>query len=160
MSSDTTFIIRPGTTMPPQTDIQPAYGVPVVQPKYGVVISTEPQVQPAYGVPIVQPKYGVQIGTDIDITYAQLEENIKSLDESIKALSTSWEAGVKNDIMTIENSWAGADCEAYTKKLKNMDGKVQNTIAALTLLKQTYEQARDMVKESQSKTVNSIEGIE
>ena len=133
--------------------VQPAYGVPVSQPKYGTVT-----VQPAYGVPISQPKYGVQL-TDINITYSQLEENISTLKKSISTLKSSWDGETKKNLATINNSWAGADCAQYTQKLSKMDTKVQNTIAALELLCSTYEQARDMVKDNQAKTISSIDSI-
>lgn len=158
-----------------------AYGN-LTQPKYGVIISHQPQtkygvvidhgpVQPAYGVVIphtpigpVQPAYGVVPiaplpGEDLNITYNQLEENIATLKKSISKLKQSWEVETKRNLNTLDNSWVGQDCASYTAKLNNMDKKVENTIAALELLCSTYEQARDMVKDSQSKTISSIESI-
>jgi len=147
---------------------QPKYGVIIshqhAQPKYGVMIQHGP-IQPAYGVvsihpPMVQPKYGVTVpGQDLNITYNQLEENIATLKQSISKLKQSWEVETKRNLNTLDNSWVGQDCASYTAKLKNMDTKVVNTIAALELLCSTYEQARDMVKDSQSKTISSIESI-
>lgn len=144
---------------------QPKYGVMIShqpQTKYGVVIDHGP-VQPAYGVvPVhpVQPAYGVVWpGQDLNITYNQLEENIATLKKSISKLKQSWEVETKRNLNTLDNSWVGQDCASYTAKLNNMDKKVENTIAALELLCSTYEQARDMVKDSQSKTISSIESI-
>ena len=145
--------------------VQPKYGVqidPVVQPKYGVQI--DPIVQPKYGVvtPIVQPAYGVQIqpGSDIDITYSQIEENISSLKKTISSLKKAWVDESKKNITKLQNSWAGADCSAYTAKLSKMDTKVNNSISALELLCSTYEQARDMLKETQGKSLSAINNIE
>ena len=148
---------------------QPKYGVAIshqLQPKYGVIIHQGP-VQPAYGVVVphtpigpVQPAYGVVWpGQDLNITYNQLEENIATLKKSISSLKQSWEVETKRNLNTLDNSWVGQDCASYTAKLNNMDKKVENTIAALELLCSTYEQARDMVKDSQSKTISSIESI-
>ena len=123
------------------------------QLKYGV-----PVVQPAYGVPVVQPKYGVIYDPTIDITYDQLEENISTLKKSISTLKDAWTNQTKKNIATLDNSWVGPDCAAYTAKLKGMDTKVENTISALELLCSTYEKARDMVSESQKAAVSSIEG--
>jgi len=144
--------------------VQPKYGVvvePIVQPKYGVVV--EPIVQPKYGVvvePIVQPKYGVVVQPDIDITYTQIEENIATLKKTINSLKNTWEVESKKNITRLQNSWAGEDCKAYTSKLTKMDTKVSNTISALELLCSTYEQARDMIKETQGKTISAINNVE
>ena len=128
-----------------------------VQPAYGVVIPHTPigPVQPAYGVVPIAPLPG----EDLNITYNQLEENIATLKKSISKLKQSWEVETKRNLNTLDNSWVGQDCASYTAKLNNMDKKVENTIAALELLCSTYEQARDMVKDSQSKTISSIESI-
>ena len=153
-------VIQPkyGVTCPPG-EVQPAYGVPVIQPKYGVTCPTG-ELQPAYGVPVIQPKYGVTCGgQDLNITFSQLEENIATLKKAISSLRNSWDVETKKNINTLNGSWVGADCAEYTNKLSNMDKKVQNTISALELLCSTYEQARDMVKESQANAISSIRGI-
>lgn len=98
----------------------------------------------------------VNAGADINITYSQLEENIESLRNAINTLKSSWNDETKSNISIINGSWAGTDCSEYTKKLSNMDTKVQNTISALELLCSTYEKARNMVKDNQTKTVTSI----
>lgn len=103
------------------------------------------------------PAYdAITTGSDINITYSQLEENISTLKEAINTLKNSWNGETKNNISIINESWAGTDCAEYTKKLSNMDTKVQNTILALELLCNTYEKARDMVKDNQAKTVSEI----
>ena len=148
------------------------YGViptPVSEPvvaKYGVVPTpvSEPVVA-KYGViptPVSEPvvaKYGVVPTTDINITYKQLEENISSLKEAISGLKSSWQDGTKDTLNRIQNSWVGEDCAAYTSKLTGMDKKVNNTISALELLCNAYEDARGMVKDNQSKTISSINSI-
>lgn len=135
---------------------QPKYGVSIApihaQPKYGVVVRP-PIVQPAYGVQVVH------VPQDISITFDQLEENIAILKRSIATLKNSWNNETKRNINTLNNSWVGPDCASYTSKLTNMDSKVQNTIAALELLCSTYEQARDMVKDNQSKTLSEINAM-
>ena len=134
----------------------------LVQAKYGVHVGS--MVQAKYGVMINPPqnivKYGVYIpGNDLFITFDQLEENIATLKKSISTLRNSWEGETKRNISILDNSWVGPDCASYTSKLSSMDTKVANTIAALELLCSTYEQARDMVKENQKKTLSSIESI-
>ena len=141
--------------------IQPAYGVvttvaaePVVQAAYGVippVVASEPEVQPAYGV--VTPV----IGTDINISYEELEECISRLKKTINTLKSSWTNGSKKQIARIKQSWVGADCEAYTKKLENMDTKVNNSISALELLCETYEKAKDLIADNQKSTTAAID---
>ena len=170
--SDKRIVVQPKYGVQIDPVVQPKYGVqidPIVQPKYGVVT---PIVQPAYGVqiqpkygvvtPIVQPAYGVQIqpGSDIDITYSQIEENISSLKKTISSLKKAWVDESKKNITKLQNSWAGADCSAYTAKLSKMDTKVNNSISALELLCSTYEQARDMLKETQGKSLSAINNIE
>ncbi len=150
------------------SDIQEKYGTPLVIPQkitfeqeaYGVPIST---VQPAYGVvtvpPIstVQPAYGViTVPTDINITYDQLEDMITNLRKSINTMKDTWNGGTRQNIAKLESSWVGKDCVAYTEKLNKMHSKVQKTIQALELLCNTYEKARDMVKDSQDKTSAAI----
>ena len=137
-----------------------------IQPAYGVVtaVFTEP-VQPAYGVvtPVigpVQPAYGVVtpvIGTDINISYEELEECISRLKKTINTLKSSWTNGSKKQIARIKQSWVGADCEAYTKKLENMDTKVNNSISALELLCETYEKAQDLIADNQKSTTAAID---
>ena len=148
--------------------VQPKYGVVInpnkIQAKYGVMIDPTGVVQPKYGAnPPIQAKYGVvvppQSGQDLDITYKQLEENIATLKKSIASLKNAWETETKKNLTKLDNSWVGDDCASYTSKLTNMDKKVTNTIAALELLCSTYEQARDMVKESQLKAISKIDSI-
>ena len=152
-----------GTSCTTTTLVQPKYGTScttttLVQPKYGTSCV---QVQPAYGVQVVQPKYGTSCTyTDLNITYAQVEENISKLKKAVNTLKNTWDGETKANLQTINNSWAGEDCSAYTQKLSKMDSKVQNTISALDLLRTTYEQARDMVKESQQSSISSISKLE
>ena len=120
-------------------------------------IKSEPLVKVESQSLVAPPAYNaINTGSDINITYSQLEENITTLREAINTLKSSWNGETKNNISIINGSWAGTDCAEYTKKLSNMDTKVQNTISALELLCNTYEQARDMVKDNQAKTVSSI----
>ena len=93
------------------------------------------------------------------VQWYKLEENIATLKKSISTLRNSWDGETKRNISILDNSWVGPDCASYTSKLSSMDKKVANTIAALELLCSTYEQARDMVKENQKKTLSSIESI-
>ncbi len=127
---------------------QPAYGV-----KPTPIWTIQPQVK--YGV--VSPGGGS--GTTINMKYEELEENIKTLKSAISTLRDSWTNETKKNLQTLENSWVGADCSAYTSRLSNMDNKVQKTIQALELLCTTYEKARDMVKETQEKALSSINGM-
>ncbi len=156
------------------TGVQLKYGpMPApIQEKYGVIISPTPiqlkygpmptPIQEKYGVIIsptpIQLKYGPMPspGADIDITYSKIEENISTLKKTINSLKTSWASESKKNISRLQNSWVGADCEAYTKKLSKMDTKVSKTISALELLCSTYEQARDMLKDTQGKTTSAI----
>ena len=160
----------------------------VVQAKYGVLIGPDTEmlhIQPAYGIhwhEEIQPKYGTLItpsittptpttivtpgvtpisgsGVNIDITYSELEANISTLKKSIETLRSSWEGETKRNIDTLNNSWVGPDCATYTRKLTNMDTKVQKTISALELLCSTYEKARDMIKDSQSQIASSINNM-
>ena len=133
--------------------VQPAYGVPTAQPAYGVIPIVEPTpvVQPAYGVPVTGPL------TDINITYDQLEDMITTLRKATSTLKDSWTRETSKNLSTLENSWVGNDCRAYTNRVRKMDGKVQNTIEALDLLASTYEKARDMVQENQKNTMAAIQ---
>ena len=154
---------------------QPLYAVkdpeptPIAQPLYAVKDpKPTPIAQPLYAVkdpeptPVSQPLYAVKnpgTGMDISITYAQLEENISTLKNSIAKLKDSWNSEIRKDVSVLDNSWVGEDCVAYTSKLTKMDSKVQKTISALELLCSTYEQARDMVKENQSNIITSISNM-
>ena len=102
----------------------------------------------------------VTSGPDINITYSQLEENISLLKNSISSLKSSWNDGTKKNLDTLDNSWVGPDCAEYTSKLNKMDKKVQNTISALELLCSAYEEARDMMKDSQRNVLTSINNID
>jgi len=152
---------------------QPAYGtVPISQPAYGTV----PISQPAYGtvpisqpvyqtVPISQPKYGTSCTTtttytDLNITYAQVQDNISKLKKAVSSLRSTWDEETKHNLTMINSSWAGDDCSAYTQKILKMDSKVQNTISALDLLRSTYEQAISQVQQSQQSSLSSINKLE
>ena len=67
---------------------------------------------------------------------------------------------LKNVVMRYDESvylkFTKALTSALTKKLSKMDSKVQNTISALDLLRSTYEQAINQVKESQQTSLTSI----
>ena len=102
---------------------------------------------------------GTTGGMDLNITYNQLEENIATLKNSISKLKDSWSNETQKNIATLDNSWVGEDCTAYTSKLTSMDNKVQKTISALELLCSTYEKARDMIKDNQSSVMASIDNL-
>ena len=122
---------------------------------------------PVYDAKKIAPLYGTQPKpvthasptADINITYEQLQENISALKKSISTLKSSWDQETKRNIDTINNSWAGNDCSAYTTKLSQMDGKVQNTIQALELLCSTYEKARDMIAQSQRNVSGAVNNL-
>ena len=133
-------------------DIQEKYGVVFDQPAYGVVLT--PPVQPAYGVRIPTQD------SDINITYGQLEDMIATLKKAISTMKETWDAGTRSNVAKLDASWVGKDCAAYTARLNKMNNKVQRTIQALELLCSTYEKARDMVKENQSKTTAAIYNID
>ena len=131
----------------------------IQQAKYGVHIV---DAQPAYGaqVPYIPQPQSPVTTPDLNITYSQLEENIASLNKAISTLTQSWDVQTKKNIDTLNNSWVGADCEAYTKKVLSMDKRVKNAITALKLLRDTYVKAKDMVSETQTSTLKSINSIE
>ena len=137
---------------PDDTDI-------VIQAKYGALPVIHTSIPVLYGPVPATPSSPSSPSSDINITYAQLEENINTLKKSISTLKSSWNQETKRNINTINNSWAGKDCEAYTAKLTKMDGKVQNTIQALELLCNTYEKARDMIQSSQKAVSGSINNL-
>lgn len=142
---------------------QPAYGVqpPVyAQPAYGV----QPPVyaQPAYGVqpPVFgQPAYGVQLA-DLSISADEMRENIATLDSAIKTLNNAWEKETESLTKQLSSSWAGKDCSEYITKLSKMDKKVENSIKALELLKNTYQKALDLILEKQKNSVDAITNVE
>ena len=142
--------------------VQEKYGPAPVQLKYGpapVQLKYGPApIQEKYGPAPVQLKYGPAPSSSVDInmTYSGIEEIIATLKKTINSLKSSWESESKTNITKLQNSWAGKDCEAYTSKIMKMDTKVSNTIAALELLCSTYEQTRDMMKATQSKTTSAI----
>ena len=96
---------------------------------------------------------------DLKVTYSELEENINILKKAIEKLKNSWQGETKKNLSKIESSWIGEDCKEYVTKLNGMDKKVNNVISALELLSTTYEKAKSMVHQSQSKAVNNIQNI-
>ena len=96
---------------------------------------------------------------DIDISYDELESNIALLKEATKTLSSNWSQIINTNIATIKNSWAGADCETYINKVTNLDSKVQNAMAALELMTSTYEQAKNLMQEEQSKITSTLNNL-
>ena len=126
---------------------------------YGVakpIIEEEREVVALYGVrpPVIYPTI------DIDITYSELESNIATLKSAVNTIKTNWDGVNKTNIAKLNNSWAGDDCAAYIKKVQAMDGQVNNAVEALNLLIETYEKARDQIKEQQSKITSKIADID
>ena len=96
---------------------------------------------------------------DLKISYEELETNIETLKKAVAELKNAWQTETKSNLTKLENSWIGSDCKEYITKLNNMDSKVNNTISALELLCSTYEQARDIVQQSQTNAINQIANI-
>ena len=145
-----------------EAGLQSGHDLPVEEvmvEKYGALPVIHTSIPVLYGPVPATPSSPSSPSSDINITYAQLEENINTLKKSISTLKSSWNQETKRNINTINNSWAGKDCEAYTAKLTKMDGKVQNTIQALELLCSTYEKARDMIQSSQKAVSGSINNL-
>lgn len=92
----------------------------------------------------------------INITFSELEQNISTLKSATQTLKDSWSTKVKKNITTLQNSWVGPDCEAYINKLNGADKRVTNAIAALELLTTTFEKAKNMAKEAQTKTTSAV----
>ncbi len=119
----------------------------------GEVVTTQ-QAVALYGVfkpvPIKDPT------KTINITFSELEQNISTLKSATQTLKDSWSTKVKKNITTLQNSWVGPDCEAYINKLNGADKRVTNAIAALELLTTTFEKAKNMAKEAQTKTTSAV----
>ena len=96
---------------------------------------------------------------DIDISYAEMENNIAVLKESINTLSSNWNQLINTNVSTIKNSWAGKDCEVYIDKVLKLDSKVKNAISALELLANTYEQAKNQMQEQQAKVAGTLNNL-
>ena len=133
------------------------YGTPSVSPTTPGTGADDRMIA-LYGTPSVSPSTPIS-NPSINITYNELEQNISTLKSTISTLKSTWDQEIKNNLNTISGSWAGKDCEVYTSKLSNMDGRVQNTIQSLELLCSTYEKARDMVSSSQTQAKSDIESI-
>ena len=97
---------------------------------------------------------------DLKITYDQLEELITKLKKTIETLRSSWSREINKNIEQINNSWAGKDCNAYTAKLSQMNGRVQKTIQALELLCNTYEKTKEMILTNQNATNATINKLQ
>ncbi|MBR2827839.1 MAG: hypothetical protein IKE70_01225 [Bacilli bacterium] len=97
---------------------------------------------------------------DVNVTYSQMEEMINNLKKSVALLKYSWDGQIKSCINRLNASWVGNDCKEYSEKLTNMNTKVHNTISALELLCSTYEQARDVIKETQNTAMTSISNLQ
>ncbi len=108
-----------------------------------------------YGVSPISP-----IGVDIDISLEELESNIKTLKEAVNTIETNWSGVINTNVKKLTNAWVGNDCAVYTRKLKNMDVKVSNSIKALNLLIQTYQKARDQIVEKQKTIASKISNME
>ena len=105
-----------------------------------------------YAAPTPRPSSGA----DLSISKAKIEENITVLKRATKTIQEAWQSNTKTNLTTIENSWAGPDCEAYINNVNAMDKKVNNAISALELLTKTYQTALDRINESQTSVMNII----
>ena len=127
------------------------YGV--INPRWEPVIISDPTI---IEDPYISPVSPVS-GADLNITRAKLEENIATLKSATTAIKNAWTTTTNQNLNTIQNSWAGTDCDRYVQNVKNMDKKVNNTIEALELLTTTYQSALDMVDKNQSNILNILE---
>ena len=98
-------------------------------------------------------------GPDINISFAQVEAIVTQLQKGLNSLKSNWTGVTNTNISKLEASWVGKDCQAYIEKVKNMDKKVNNTIAAIELLIKTYNTAINQIKQSQATVASTIANI-
>ena len=152
-----TMYAPPGVIIEPTGPIQTMYAPPGVEP-------TGP-IQTMYAPPgvIIEPTGPIQTmyapPSDINITYEEIENNIKVINNSVTTMRDDWNTIVNETLVKIGNSWAGDDCEAYINKIKEMKTKMENSFEALELLSVTYEKAKDLVADSQQSIKSYIDQL-
>ena len=96
---------------------------------------------------------------DLVIAGNELGRKIAGISAVIATLkSTSLSDRLDRDIKTLQSSWA-AECEEYIKNLLETKVKVDNAIAALQLLGETYQKARDLITANQKRVLSSINNM-
>jgi hypothetical protein len=97
---------------------------------------------------------------DLVIAGNELGRKIAGISAVIATLkSTSLSDRLDRDIKTLQSSWAAEECEEYIKNLLETKVKVDNAIAALQLLGETYQKARDLITANQKRVLSSINNM-
>ena len=96
---------------------------------------------------------------DIDITYNEIENIVKSLKKSIDELKSNWESVINTDIGKLQGTWIGQDCATYIDKVLKMKTKVNNALDALKVLSETYEKSAEQIKLKQNEIAKSLERL-
>ena len=95
----------------------------------------------------------------ISITVEQIDEIIKKLNSSSNEIEKEWNSIKKFEISQIKESWIGKDCDAYVRKIEEMNTDVLNALKAQRLLAATFEKAKRQINETQESLASRIESF-
>ena len=59
----------------------------------------------------------------------------------------------------IKTSWVGDDCDAYVKKVLEMDTEIKKALQAQRLLAETYKTAKTQIESAQDSLKSQVENI-
>lgn len=135
---------------PPMPTVLPVKPVVYGPPPMPTNLPVKPVV---YGPAPIDPSGG---RTDLLITYEQLQENIKVLNQSSQEMRTNWNSIKNKTLQSISSSWVGKDSSAFVNKIKEMDREMENSFRAIDLLSNTYKKASNKMFESQQAIIDMI----
>lgn len=95
----------------------------------------------------------------ISITVEQIDEIIKKLNSSSNEIEKEWNSIKTSEISQIKESWIGKDCDAYVRKIEEMNTDVLNALKAQRLLAATFEKAKRQINETQESLASRIESF-
>lgn len=95
----------------------------------------------------------------ISITVEQIIEIVQKLNSSSAEIEKIWNSIKTVEVSQIKESWIGKDCDAYVKKIEEMDTDVQKALKAQRLLAQTFEKAKSQIAATQESVASKISGI-
>lgn len=95
----------------------------------------------------------------ISLSLEQVSSIVTKINSASEQISTNWNSIKSEDLAKIRSSWAGNDCEAYIKKVEEMDSDMQKAIQALNLLAQTYQKVQQSITTTQEKITSAVSGL-
>ena len=95
----------------------------------------------------------------ISMTVSDINTIITKLTTSSDTIEKTWNSIKTDEVEKIKTSWIGDDCDAYVKKIIEMDDEVSKALQAQRLLAETYKTAKNQIESAQDSLKSQVESI-